>query len=215
MQKGGVVYLPIASAELSSNRLEAPPPEVASHLGLVMVKPHAVACQLDTVIETILQTGEPSFSSDTILEVHPYLGNVVAQSALPRNLLQTSYGDQLIDFFYRDKADRPYFPLIKKFYLGKVVLLPFFFNGSKKEFGAFNNALKGATMTLKEDGSLKQRPHGIRGLLGEPYIDYEKSTLASLDSDDYESAVSPVIQNYIHVCEKDGEAETALSVVVS
>ena len=120
----------------------------------------------------------------------------------------------MINLFYGDKSDRRYYPLILEWYVGKVVFLDFSLISSDRDSLITDlHALKGTTQTYDIRGQTVDHSTGIRGIIGQPYLVYPKETLDLLDDNEYRQVIRPIIQNYIHVCDKTNEAELALQLI--
>lgn len=187
-------------------------PEAAPRQGLIMVKPHSTKQGLDHVVESILRAdGNFQIEGLADLALKEAIKSVEVNSVIVRDLSAVAYGPKLLKHFYGDKINRRYYPIILELYLGRVVFLSFTLNpaGSKDAANVFDD-LKGTTQTFDSNGDIVDTSKGIRGIFGEPYVVYSNQELAEMDEERFRRAIIPAIQNYIHVCDKPNEAETAL-----
>lgn len=183
--------------------------------GLMMVKPHAVERGLGSVIEGMMRHRLDQVSRGFERDwSHGLVDRIEAQESIPRDLRVHRAGKDLLDLFYGDKSNRRYYPLIREWYTGRVLFIPFELRtDDPKSVPTDLDALKGTTSTISETGDVVDSPLGIRGVLGTTYVTYSQEILSSMNEEEYRNAIRPVIQNFIHVCDKPGEASEAIQLI--
>lgn len=184
-------------------------------MGLVMVKPHAVQQGLDHIVEALLR-GDSRLLQASLADqaLRQTIERTELLNPIARDLSETRSGQKLIDLFYGDKTDRRYFPLIAEWYTGKVLFLPFLLDTlSQEQLTVDLDTLKGTTQTFDSSGLEVDASLGIRGILGSPYSVYKTDEIERMSDSAYRTAVEPMIQNFVHVCDKPGEAVAALELI--
>ena len=184
-------------------------------MGLVMVKPHAVQQGLDHIVEAMLR-GDSRLLQTSLADqaLRQTIERTELLNPIARDLSETRSGQKLIDLFYGDKTDRRYFPLIAEWYTGKVLFLPFLLDTlSQEQLTVDLDTLKGTTQTFDSSGLEVDASLGIRGILGSPYSVYKTDEIERMSDSAYRTAVEPMIQNFVHVCDKPGEAVAALELI--
>lgn len=192
-------------------------PKMASKIkqGLVMVKPHALEQGLDAVVREVLNKGNASES----LTINDHLRKVIdaidIEPTIIYDIRTAKFGAFLLDLFYKDKAERRYYPIMIERYLEKVAFIPYLHKEGfqlSPDIDEFK-AIKGTTETF-DDNNIINLALGIRGILGETYLCISGKTRVSLDENAYREAALPMIDNYIHVCDTPEQIDTALNVLI-
>jgi hypothetical protein len=191
------------------------PEQNGSHHGLIMVKPHAVGAILDPVIYEMLNSNKTSSLLPEDDPLRGMINNLEMGTPAIRDLKTIKYGEALLDLFYGDKLTRRYYPMIREFYLGRVVFLPFIFYGDRVEYTESLHAMKGTTETFDSDGLQLNCARGIRGALGVPYQFVSNGEAEDFDDMSYRYHFEPVVNNFVHICDKPGEVEAATRVLAS
>lgn len=185
----------------------------AEQVGFVMVKPHAFDMCLDPVISEILQGNGLANQLATDDQLRPVLDKLKLGNPTIRNLATVSYGSKLLELLYGDKITRRYYPLIQEYYLGKIAIIPYLYDGVPTDMPQVYNAIKGKTETHDQDGRLIDKRVGLRGLLGEPYLLYDTQSSIVVDNETYRRRFTPVVNNYIHVSDSTVEITEALQLL--
>jgi hypothetical protein len=198
-----------------TERLALPPGKeieraASQTFGLIMIKPNATDQALHPVITSTFEGNVHPIFEQASCDFVPELNKVTLCGSYYRDLGAVPYGDALIDLFYGDKKDRRYFPMISEYYRGKTVFLLLGYEGGQEEFGHFLTSVKGEAETYNECGELVTAARGVRGALTTPYRHYDREASVTLQDKEYVRAFSPVVQNFIHVCDTPGEVAMAL-----
>jgi len=186
-----------------------------SRQGLIMVKPHALEQGLDVVVKEILNKSDAS----ELLAIDDPLRKVIdvidIESTIVCDLRTAKFGAFLLDLFYKDKAERRYYPIMIERYLGKVAFIPYIHRDGCQLSPDINEykAIKGMTETFDINNNVINSARGVRGVLGRPYLCIDGKTRASQDEDVYREFALPMIDNFIHVCDSSEQITSAREVL--
>ena len=183
--------------------------------GLLMIKPNAMKVVLDPSIISIFDGAVPSVFQNEQCNFIADLDRVSICGRYYRNLSKVPYYEQLIALFYGDKKTKRYFSMISEFYHGEVVFLLLKYNGTNEQMKDFMTRVKGEAETFDVSGQQVSKPKGIRGVLSAPYLYYSAEASNDLDDKEYRHAFSPVVQNFIHVCDTPKETAMALNLLLT
>lgn len=183
--------------------------------GLIMIKPNALQAIIDPMITATFEGDVQPVFKQPGCDFIQDLDKVKLCGRYYRDLSTIPYGNELIDLFYGDKKSRRYFPMISEFYRGSVAFLLFGYRDNQQGLDSFLTKVKGTAETYDENEKMVTSARGIRGALIRPYRYYSNDIGDTLDNDQYKEAFSPVVQNYIHVCDTPREVATAVTHLLS
>lgn len=183
--------------------------------GLIMVKPNAADQVFDPVLAAAFDGDVQPIFEQSGCDFVKELDKVTLCGRYYRDLSTVPYGDTLIQLFYGDKQGRRYFPMISDYYRGRVAFLLLGYNGSQEDFDQFLRNVKGEAETYNEYGELVTAARGVRGALQLSYRHYSCEDSYGLNDEEYRQAFSPVVQNFIHVCDTPREVATAMDYLLT
>jgi len=189
-------------------------PENLPSKGLIMVKPHAYDMVLDPIIKQMLEGEGVSRLLNDDDPLVAYLPDIEVDEAVRvADLTGASFGKSMIELFYGDKETRRYYPLIQRYYMGRVAFMTYTYHGEPDNLPDVYRALKGTTQTFTTSGDQIDPPSGIRGLFGEPYVLASAEEASHMSDAEYNDRFTPVVKNFIHVPDSQQEIQRALNML--